>query len=66
MTYTICEKNISVLTESALTDGLDIFAEEYLDGDEVDIDAVLQNGKIKFYSLADNFNKEKDVFFFYG
>lgn len=61
--YHFVKRNISVSTESALSDGLDIFAEEYLDGDEVDLDAILQNGKIKFYSLADNFNKEKDIFF---
>lgn len=56
-------KNISTETESALSDGMDIFAEEYIDGDEVDIDILLQNGKIKFYSIADNYNKSRDEFF---
>lgn len=57
------KNNISVKTESALSDGLDIFIEEYIDGDEVDIDILLQNGKIKFYSVSDNFNKCKGSFF---
>lgn len=61
--YKYVKNNISVSTESALTDGLEIFAEEYIDGDEVDIDIILQNGKVKFYSISDNFNKSKDIFF---
>lgn len=61
--YKYVRNNISANTESALTDGLDIFAEEYIDGDEVDIDVILQNGKVKFYSISDNFNKSKDIFF---
>ncbi|MDO8609984.1 MAG: ATP-grasp domain-containing protein [bacterium] len=61
--YQYVKNNISTSAQSALTDGLDIFAEEYIDGDEVDIDLLLQNGKIKFFSIADNFNKSKDVFF---
>ncbi|MBI3366214.1 ATP-grasp domain-containing protein [Candidatus Roizmanbacteria bacterium] len=61
--YRYVKNNISATTESALSDGLDIFAEEYIDGDEVDIDLLLQNGKIKFYSISDNFNKLKDIFF---
>ncbi len=61
--YRYVKNNMSVNTQSALSDGFDIFAEEYIDGDEVDIDLLLQNGKIKFFSIADNFNKSKDVFF---
>lgn len=62
-TYNYIKKNISTDSESALSDGLDIFVEEYIDGDEVDIDILLQNGKIKFYSIADNFNKTRGEFF---
>ncbi|OGK18326.1 hypothetical protein A3G67_03460 [Candidatus Roizmanbacteria bacterium RIFCSPLOWO2_12_FULL_40_12] len=54
-TYNYIRKNISTNTESALSDGLDVFVEEYIDGDEVDIDILIQNGKIKFYSLSDNY-----------
>ncbi|KKQ27359.1 MAG: D-alanine-D-alanine ligase-like protein [Candidatus Magasanikbacteria bacterium GW2011_GWC2_37_14] len=62
-TYNYIKKNISTETESALSDGLDIFVEEYLDGDEVDIDILLQNGKIKFFTVSDNFNKDWEQFF---
>jgi len=61
--YSYVKNSISVNTESALADGLDIFAEEYIDGDEVDIDVLIQNGKIKFAAISDNFNKSKDIFF---
>ncbi len=55
--------NISTTVESALAEGLDIFVEEYIDGDEVDIDLLVQNGKVKFCSISDNFDKSKDIFF---
>ncbi|KKQ01804.1 MAG: D-alanine-D-alanine ligase-like protein [Candidatus Roizmanbacteria bacterium GW2011_GWA2_36_23] len=61
--YSYVKRSISSNVQSALNDGLDIFVEEYIDGDEVDIDLLVQNGKIKFYSLSDNFNKSKDIFF---
>lgn len=61
--YHYVKRNLSVNAESALTDGLDIFVEEFIDGDEVDIDILLQNGKIKFHSISDNYNKSKGVFF---
>jgi D-alanine-D-alanine ligase len=46
--------NISTEVESALTVSRAIMAEEYIDGNEVDIDMLLQNGKIKFWSMSDN------------
>jgi D-alanine-D-alanine ligase len=42
---------------------LEVFVEEYIDGDEVDIDILLQNGKIKFYCISDNYNKSRERFF---
>ena len=62
--YRFIKNNISTSIESALADGMEIYVEEYIDGDEVDLDIILQNGKIKFYSIADNFNKSRDMFFF--
>jgi D-alanine-D-alanine ligase len=62
--FNYIKKNISTTVESSLNDGLEVFVEEYIDGDEVDIDIILQNGKIKFSSIADNFNKNKGSFFF--
>lgn len=61
--YRYVLNNISVNVESALSDGLDIFVEEFIDGDEVDVDIILQNGKVKFASVADNYNKSKGIFF---
>lgn len=61
-TYDYIRRNMSVETESALSNGLDILVEEYIDGEEVDIDILLQNGKIKFYSLTDNFQTREPFF----
>ena len=35
-------------------DDFTLLAEEYIDGHEVDIDMLLQNGKVKFASISDN------------
>ncbi|MBU4375136.1 ATP-grasp domain-containing protein [Patescibacteria group bacterium] len=56
------KKSISENIESALTDGLDILVEEYIDGDEVDIDILMQNGKVKFYSITDNCQTKEPFF----
>lgn len=61
--YNNTKKNISTNVESSLNDGMEIFVEEFIDGDEVDIDILLQNGKVKFYSISDNFDKIKGNFF---
>jgi len=61
-TYDYIEQNISAKTESALADGMDIFVEEYIDGDEVDVDIILQNGKTKFFSISDNFQTKEPFF----
>lgn len=60
--YQYIKKNISPKVESALADGLDVFVEEYIDGDEVDLDILVQNGKIKFCAISDN-GKTKEPFF---
>jgi len=56
------QKSISMKVESALTDGVDILVEEYIDGDEVDIDILIQNGRIKFCTISDN-TKTREPFF---
>ena len=61
-TFEYIQKNISTDIESALVNGFDILVEEYIDGDEVDIDILLQNGKIKFYSITDNFQTREPFF----
>lgn len=64
-----CEKavdyirqHLSINVESALTDGSDILVEEYLDGQEVDIDLLIQNGVLKYFSITDN-EKTKEPYF---
>jgi D-alanine-D-alanine ligase-like ATP-grasp enzyme len=61
-TYEYIRKNITTEIESALANGLDILVEEYIGGNEVDIDILLQNGKIKFYSITDNFQTREPFF----
>lgn len=60
--YQYIKKEISPKVESALNDGLEVFVEEYIDGDEVDLDILIQNGKIKFCAISDN-GKTKEPFF---
>lgn len=42
--------------------GLDIVAEEYIAGKEIDIDVLVQNGKIRFFSIADNLDTHEPFF----
>jgi D-alanine-D-alanine ligase len=60
--YQYILNSISKTVESALSDGMQIMVEEYIDGDEVDIDILIQNGRIKFYGISDN-TKTKEPFF---
>ncbi len=53
---------MSTSVESALHEGLTIMVEEYIDGDEVDIDMLLQNGKLKFWSITDNHASSEPFF----
>ncbi|MCX6789714.1 MAG: ATP-grasp domain-containing protein [Candidatus Gribaldobacteria bacterium] len=63
-TFNYIKKNIAAATaaEGSFFDGLDILVEGYIDGDEVDVDIVLQNGKIKFYSISDNYQTREPFF----
>ncbi len=56
------QKNVSLEVESALSNGTLLMVEEYIDGDEVDIDILLQNGKVKFWSMSDNFATREPIF----
>lgn len=60
--YNYIKSNLTSNVESALHDGSDIVVEEYIDGDEVDIDILIQNGKIKYHSITDNFKTEEPFF----
>ena len=56
------KNNIATHADSAEWDDLSIMAEEYIDGDEVDIDMLVQNGKIKFFSISDNYQTNEPFF----
>jgi D-alanine-D-alanine ligase len=55
-------ESMSVSVESALSDGKNLMVEEYIDGNEVDVDILIQNGKIKFWSISDN-DRTNEPFF---
>jgi D-alanine-D-alanine ligase len=42
--------------------GTDILAEEYMDGAEIDLDLLVQNGDIKFHAFNDNFPTKEPFF----
>jgi D-alanine-D-alanine ligase len=42
--------------------GTDILAEEYLDGAEIDLDLLVQNGEVKFHAFNDNFPTKEPFF----
>jgi D-alanine-D-alanine ligase len=48
------QRNIDTEVESSLSAGTGIMVEEYIEGNEVDIDMLVQNGKLKFWSMSDN------------
>ena len=60
--YDYIRNNISKKLESALGDTTSILAEEYLDGDEVDINILVQNGRIKFFNITDNYLTKEPFF----
>lgn len=62
-TFDYVKQNIKSYWLAPEWQNLEFLVEEYFDGDEVDIDLLLQNGKIKFHSISDNFNKSRDRFF---
>lgn len=41
---------------------VDLLVEEYIEGQEVDIDMLLQKGQLKFYSITDNFQTHEPYF----
>ncbi|MFH1405420.1 MAG: ATP-grasp domain-containing protein [Patescibacteria group bacterium] len=61
-TYQYIKKNISQKLESALGYGFEIIAEEYIDGDEVDVNVLVQNGRIKFFNITDNYQTNEPFF----
>lgn len=62
-TYDYIKNNIKSFWLASEWENFDLLVEEYIDGEEVDMDILVQNGKIKFYSISDNFNKSHSRFF---
>ncbi len=62
-TFDYIKNSIKSSVDASEFPTFELLVEEYVDGDEVDVDVVLQNGKVKFISVADNFNKNKGKFF---
>jgi len=62
-TYDYVKNNIKSFWLASEWENFDLLVEEYIDGEEVDMDILVQNGKIKFYSISDNFNKNRSRFF---
>lgn len=60
--YRFISTTVSPVVESALHEGLGLMVEEYIAGDEVDIDIIVQNGKVKFWSITDNDRTEEPFF----
>src|SRR3989339_828288 len=61
-TYDYIRKNISKKIDSSLGSISTLLAEEYIDGDEVDINILVQNGRIKFYNITDNHQTDEPFF----
>ncbi|MFA7169365.1 MAG: ATP-grasp domain-containing protein [Candidatus Paceibacterota bacterium] len=52
--YHYVKSSLSEQVESALSSGRQIMVEEYIDGSEVDVDVLVQNGIVKFFAISDN------------
>ncbi|HNT29529.1 MAG TPA: ATP-grasp domain-containing protein [bacterium] len=61
-TYDFSKNNVSTHADAAEWDELEFLVEEYIDGDEVDIDMLIQNGKLKYWSMSDN-DKTNEPYF---
>ncbi|MBI4376620.1 MAG: ATP-grasp domain-containing protein [Elusimicrobia bacterium] len=54
--------NISPMFDPIYSHGTEIVAESYLDGAEVDVDLLLQDGEIRFHAFTDNFPTKEPFF----
>ncbi len=60
--YDFLLQHLSLNVLPSLDEGKELMVEEYIDGDEVDIDVLIQDGEIKFISLTDNFSTREPYF----
>lgn len=52
------ERKATPEIESALSNGTEMHLEEFITGNEIDVDIVLQNGELKHSSVSDNVDLE--------
>lgn len=60
--FRFIKKNIHDFWLAPEWENMELYVEEYIDGNEVDIDILMQNGKIKFWSITDNFQTAEPFF----
>lgn len=60
--YKVIQKHIREFWLAPEWKSLEVYVEEYIPGNEVDIDILLQDGKIKFWSISDNFQTHEPYF----
>lgn len=60
--YKVIQKYIRSFWLTPEWKNTDLYVEEYIDGQEVDMDIILQDGKIKFWSMSDNFQTHEPFF----
>jgi len=60
--YAYVHKTLTPQLDTQFNDGVEILLEEYIDGDEVDIDMIVQNGRVKHAAVADNYGTAEPFF----
>lgn len=60
--FRFIKKNINDFWLAPEWENMELYVEEYIDGNEVDIDILMQDGKIKFWSVTDNFQTAEPFF----
>lgn len=60
--YLIIEEQITKLPKTKEWKSLELYVEEYIDGQEVDIDILIQDGTCLFASVTDNFQTHEPYF----
>ncbi|KKP37525.1 MAG: hypothetical protein UR28_C0029G0007 [Candidatus Peregrinibacteria bacterium GW2011_GWF2_33_10] len=60
-TFEFIKSNINSDEEKFIRES-ELFVEEYIDGNEVDMDILIQGGEIRYYSITDNFKTQEPYF----
>lgn len=60
--YKTIQKYIATFWLTPEWKNMELYVEEYIDGQEVDMDILMQNGEMKFWSMSDNFQTHEPFF----